>query len=168
MATVIMAATAASGATAATAATASMAATPTASVSEDGAFDAGQQHREENNSNGLPAGEPDYEAQVLNGTLQVDEPNASVHADLGWAGSCAKYGCHTSYHPGFRCQCSPSCHKYRNCCGDYEAQCSAQPAKEGHYRGAVKIVYHATSKEAGHSILKHGFRPLDQTRARDS
>eukprot|EP00444_Apocalathium_aciculiferum_P006123 CAMPEP_0183396362 /NCGR_PEP_ID=MMETSP0370-20130417/9961_1 /TAXON_ID=268820 /ORGANISM="Peridinium aciculiferum, Strain PAER-2" /LENGTH=352 /DNA_ID=CAMNT_0025577139 /DNA_START=55 /DNA_END=1113 /DNA_ORIENTATION=+ len=131
-----------------------------ASVSEDGAFDAGQQQREEDNSNGLPAGEPDYEAQVLNGTLQVDEPTATVHADLGLAGSCAKHGCHshTSYHSGSRCQCSPACHKYRNCCGDYEAQCSAQPAKEGHYLGAVKIVYHATSKEAGHSILKHGFR----------
>jgi len=103
---------------------------------------------------------PTFALKVLNGTLQVDEPTATVHADLGLAGSCAKHGCHshTSYHSGSRCQCSPACHKYRNCCGDYEAQCSAQPAKEGHYLGAVKIVYHATSKEAGHSILKHGFR----------
>jgi len=129
---------------------------PVLAVSEDGAFDAGPQLREEDTSTGLPAGEPDYEAQV-------DEPIATLHDDLGLAGSCAEYGCYTPFDGDFRCHCNDACHQHGNCCGDFDAQCSSVATSsvnetQGFFPGVVKTVYHTTSWDAGQSILNHGFR----------
>lgn len=34
-------------------------------------------------------------------------------------GSCATYGCHSSYRPEHDCQCNAACSQHNNCCNDY-------------------------------------------------
>ncbi|CAE7662852.1 Slc4a1 [Symbiodinium necroappetens] len=40
-------------------------------------------------------------------------------------GTCAAYGCTSSYKPESRCQCNSQCADFGNCCDDYVATCTA-------------------------------------------
>mmetsp|Transcript_97416 Transcript_97416/g.275494 ORF Transcript_97416/g.275494 Transcript_97416/m.275494 type:complete len:775 (-) Transcript_97416:83-2407(-) len=40
------------------------------------------------------------------------------------AGRCSTYGCNR-YLPGKPCQCTEECHRYHNCCSDYQSVCRA-------------------------------------------
>ncbi|CAE7424998.1 unnamed protein product [Symbiodinium necroappetens] len=45
----------------------------------------------------------------------------SFKSAAGWTGGvgCWHYGCRSSYHPEFQCQCNKDCGRFRNCCYDY-------------------------------------------------
>ena len=43
-------------------------------------------------------------------------------------GSCASQGCSNKYDPSLPCSCTSECHKYNECCSDYDAVCGSKPA----------------------------------------
>eukprot|EP00929_Paragymnodinium_shiwhaense_P100359 TRINITY_DN6261_c0_g2_i1.p1 TRINITY_DN6261_c0_g2~~TRINITY_DN6261_c0_g2_i1.p1 ORF type:complete len:739 (-),score=185.19 TRINITY_DN6261_c0_g2_i1:155-2371(-) len=73
----------------------------------------------------LGSGGSDHHAVSVTLELKGTEEASLIEAEYrsNATGSCASYGCSSSYVPGRTCQCTKSCGKYNNCCYDYGAKC---------------------------------------------
>jgi len=113
--------------------------------------------------------------------------NASLKSSSGWVG-CWYYGCRSSYHAEFYCQCNSGCRRFGNCCGDFGTRCwylnkptddrrrrrrrapkpewrpnpsppQWRPNPSPPQNGGILTVYHQTSPQACKAILASSFRP---------
>mmetsp|Transcript_24996 Transcript_24996/g.58146 ORF Transcript_24996/g.58146 Transcript_24996/m.58146 type:complete len:311 (-) Transcript_24996:106-1038(-) len=91
-------------------------------------------------------------------------PQQDVSQDLnsGWfLGSCALYGCVSSFAPTHSCQCNDACQHFSNCCPDFWSRCHSNPGASPPVQQQQRIMtlYHQTSPQACQMILRNNFRP---------
>jgi len=93
----------------------------------------------------------------------------SFKSAASWTGGvgCWHYGCRSSYHPEFQCQCNKDCGRFRNCCYDYGTCWQTPDSRRRRRRNPSSSPthtntvtgFHQTSPNVCKLIVNSAFRP---------